>query len=171
MNAPETTSRLPAVAQPVAEPLTRAAIFLVATIKPGSDNCATVRSLCGDLAALVRAVDFRDLAGGTYPASWDLGPSVGPPVRIAPAGGLQSFGEFRSGPRHAVSTPGDYIFHIRARRMDFCFELAAQIMARIGVPLRRKMKCKVFVSSMIATSWVLSTGPKIPEARPCPTQS
>jgi len=29
--------------------------------------------------------------------------------------------------RHAVSTPGDLLFHIRAGRMDLCFELAMQI--------------------------------------------
>jgi putative iron-dependent peroxidase len=45
---------------------------------------------------------------------------------------LHPFHEIRSGPRHAVSTPGDLIFHIRAKRMDLCFELATQIMARIG---------------------------------------
>ncbi|HEV2625194.1 MAG TPA: Dyp-type peroxidase domain-containing protein, partial [Xanthobacteraceae bacterium] len=37
-----------------------------------------------------------------------------------------------SGPRRAVSTPGDMLFHIRAKRMDLCFEMAAQIMARLG---------------------------------------
>jgi putative iron-dependent peroxidase len=31
-----------------------------------------------------------------------------------------------------VSTPGDVLFHIRAKRMDLCFELATQIMARVG---------------------------------------
>ena len=41
------------------------------------------------------------------------------------------FREIRSGPRHAVSTPGDLVFHIRARRMDLCFELEAQIAARL----------------------------------------
>jgi len=45
---------------------------------------------------------------------------------------LHPFREIRSGARHAVSTPGDLLFHIRAKRMDLCFELAAQIMARIG---------------------------------------
>ena len=52
------------IAQPVAAPLTRAAIFLVVTLNPGLDNRAAVRSLCGDLAALLRAVEFRDLEGG-----------------------------------------------------------------------------------------------------------
>ena len=37
-----------------------------------------------------------------------------------------------AGRRHAVSTPGDVLFHIRATRMDLCFELATQIMAKLG---------------------------------------
>jgi porphyrinogen peroxidase len=45
---------------------------------------------------------------------------------------LHPFREFHAGGRHAVATPGDLLFHIRAKRMDLCFELAAQIMARIG---------------------------------------
>src|SRR6202046_5032614 len=45
---------------------------------------------------------------------------------------LHPFREFRGGTRHAVATPGDLLFHIRAKRMDLCFELATQIMARIG---------------------------------------
>src|ERR1700754_4247055 len=52
-----------AVPQPVAATLTRAAIFLAVTLKPDPDHDADVRSLCGDLAALVRAVGFRDLEG------------------------------------------------------------------------------------------------------------
>jgi len=132
MSAPETTGGLPAIAQAVAAPLTRAAIFLVATINPGFDNRATVRSLCGDLAALLRAVEFRDLEGGLSCVmgfgsdAWDR--LFGPP---RPAE-LHPFREVRAGARHAVSTPGDLLFHIRAKRMDLCFELATQFMARIG---------------------------------------
>jgi putative iron-dependent peroxidase len=43
---------------------------------------------------------------------------------------LHTFQEIRG--RHlAVSTPGDILFHIRAARMDLCFELATQIMSRL----------------------------------------
>src|SRR5262247_3422399 len=49
-----------AIPQPVAAPLRRAAIFLVVTINPGDDSVAAVRSLCGDLAALLRAIGFRE---------------------------------------------------------------------------------------------------------------
>jgi putative iron-dependent peroxidase len=45
---------------------------------------------------------------------------------------LHPFREFRSGGRHAVATPGDILFHIRAQRMDMCFELATQIMEQLG---------------------------------------
>jgi len=132
MSAPEAASRLPALAQAVSAPLSRAAIFLVATLNPGSDHRATLRSFCGDLAALVRAVEFRDLEGGLSCVvgfgsdAWDR--LFGPP---RPAE-LHPFREIRAGVRHAVSTPGDLLFHIRAKRMDLCFELATQFMARIG---------------------------------------
>jgi putative iron-dependent peroxidase len=132
MSAPETGPGLPSVSQPVAAPLTRAAIFLVATVNPGSDNRATLRSFCGDLAGLLRAVEFRDLEAGLSCVvgfgsdAWDR--LFGPP---RPAK-LHPFREIRAGARHAVSTPGDLLFHIRAKRMDLCFELAMQIMASIG---------------------------------------
>ena len=132
MSAPEAGCGPQAVPQPVAAPLTRAAIFLVATLNPGLDNRATLQSFCGDLAALVRAVEFRDLEGGLSCVvgfgsdAWDR--LFGPP---RPAE-LHVFREIRAGARHAVSTPGDLLLHIRAKRMDLCFELATQIMARIG---------------------------------------
>ena len=39
---------------------------------------------------------------------------------------------WRAPSTRAVSTPGDLLFHIRAGRLDLCFELAAQIMKRLG---------------------------------------
>ena len=130
-SAPAAAGRLQAVSQPVAAPLTRAAIFLVATINPGPDARATLRSFCGDLAALLRAVGFRDTEAGLSCVmafgsdGWDR--LFGPP---RPAE-LHPFREIRAGTRHAVSTTGDLLFHIRAKRMDLCFELATQIMARV----------------------------------------
>src|SRR5271165_5411093 len=132
MSAPEAVRGLRVVAQPVAAPLTRAAIFLVAAVNPGFENRAILRSFCGDLAALVRAVEFRDLEGGLSCVigfgsdAWDR--LFGQPRPVE----LHAFREIRSGERHAVSTPGDLLFHIRAKRMDLSFELATQIMARIG---------------------------------------
>jgi putative iron-dependent peroxidase len=45
---------------------------------------------------------------------------------------LRPFRELRSANRLAPSTPGDLLFHIRAERFDLCYELAAQITARLG---------------------------------------
>lgn len=120
------------VPQLVLAPLTKVAIFLVVTINPGEQRRAGVLSLCSDLSALVRAVGFRALDGalscvmGFGSSAWDRLFGLPRPVE------LHAFEEIRSGPRHAVSTPGDLIFHIRAKRMDLCFELASQIMARLG---------------------------------------
>ena len=121
-----------AVPQPVTTPLTRAAIFLVVTMNSGPAHDAAVRSFCADFSALVRAIEFRDVEAGfccvmgIASDAWDR--LFGPP---RPAG-LHPFREFRTGSRHAVSTPGDLLFHIRAQRMDLCFEMAAQIMTRLG---------------------------------------
>jgi porphyrinogen peroxidase len=120
------------VAQPVSAPLTRAAIFLVVTINKGDDKADAVRSFCTDFAGLVRAVEFRDLEAGL---SCVLGIGSDAWRRLfgepRPAE-LHPFREFRAGSRHAIATPGDLLFHIRAKRMDLCFEMAAQIMAKLG---------------------------------------
>ena len=120
-----------AIPQSVVAQLTRAAIFLVVTIKsePGCD--AVVRALCGDLAALVRAIGFRDLEGrlscvmGFGSDAWDRFFGQPRPKDLHP------FREIR-GRHHAVATPGDILFHIRSSRMDLCFELVTQIMARLS---------------------------------------
>jgi putative iron-dependent peroxidase len=127
--APQGTGSL---AQPVDAPLSRAAVFMVLTLRPGPDSRTTIRSFCADLAAILRAVEFRDIEAGLScvmgfgSEAWDQLFGAPRPAE------LHAFREIRAGTRHAVSTPGDLLFHIRAKRMDLCFELATQIMARIG---------------------------------------
>jgi len=132
MTAPKAAVEPGVVAQPVAAPLSRAAIFLVVTINPDADNRAAVRSFCAELSGLVRAVEFRDLEAGLScvmgigSEAWDRLFGDPRPAELHP------FREIRAGSRHAVSTSGDLLFHIRAKRMDLCFEMAAQIMSRLG---------------------------------------
>lgn len=120
------------IPQPVLAPLTRAAIFLVVCVKPDRDSCATVRALCGDLPGIFRAVEFRRIEAALSCVAafgsdvWDRILGDARPRE------LHLFREIRSGERHAVSTPGDVLFHIRAREMDLCFELVSRIMERIG---------------------------------------
>src|SRR5271168_2357320 len=110
MTPQETPESLDAIAQAVTATLTRAAIFLVVTIKPGSDASASVRSLCSDLAALVRAVGFRDIEAalscvvGFGSEAWDRVFGQPRPLDLHP------FREIRAGARHAVATSGDVLF-------------------------------------------------------------
>lgn len=116
--------------QPVLTPLTGSAIFLVLTINGGGEPA--VRDLLGDLAGLQRAVGFRYPEGGLAcvagigSAAWDRLYSGPRPAA------LHVLPEY-AGPRHrAVSTPGDVLLHIRARQMFLCFELATQVLTRLG---------------------------------------
>src|SRR5262249_25400568 len=52
-----------ALSQLVASSLTPAAIFLVVTVNPGPEAETAIRSLCPELANLLRAIGFRDLEG------------------------------------------------------------------------------------------------------------
>jgi len=120
------------VPQPVTAPLSRSAIFLTLTLSPGPATLATLRSFCADLSGIIRAVEFRNMEAqlscvmGFGSQAWDQLFESPRPAQLHP------FREIRAGTRHAVATPGDLLFHIRARHMDMCFELATQIMARIG---------------------------------------
>ena len=123
-----------ALQQPVLTPLTGSAIFLVLTIEAGGGE--QVRGLLADLAGLQRAVGFRYPDGGLAcvvgvgSSAWD-GLFGGPrPMQ------LHSLPEFVGSTHRSVSTPGDLLFHIRARQMFLCFELAAQIMTRLGGAVR-----------------------------------
>jgi putative iron-dependent peroxidase len=120
----------PGEPQPVLTPLTEAAIVLVLTVEAGAED--DVRDLLADLAGLSRSVGFRIPDGrlacvaGIGPLLWDRlfdGPR---PAHLHPFRAL-------TGARHsAVSTPGDLLFHIRAKQMDLCFELAGQIANRLA---------------------------------------
>lgn len=118
------------VAQPVVAQLTRAAIFLVVTVNAGPEHDLAVRSFCGDLSALLRAVGVRDLEGRLSCVmafgsdAWDRLFGAPKPKELHP------FREIH-GRHRAVATPGDILFHIRSTRMDLCFELATQIMSRL----------------------------------------
>ncbi|WP_416311663.1 Dyp-type peroxidase [Pseudomonas sp. W03] len=120
------------VPQAVDSPITRSAIFLVATLTPGEEHLDSVRSLCGDVAALVRSVGKRVPSGnlscvvGFGSEAWDA--LFGAP---RPAS-LHRFREIGAGERVAVSTPGDLLLHIRAEQMDLCFELATLLLSRLG---------------------------------------
>lgn len=115
--------------QTVIAPPARATVFLVVTIAPGREE--TVRDLLEDVSGLRRSVSFRapddelSCVVGIGSAAWDR-LFDGPRPQ-----GLHPFVEL-TGERHrAPATPGDLLFHLRARRMDLCFELARLIGERL----------------------------------------
>lgn len=118
--------------QPVDSTITRSAIFMVATLAGGQAAADTVRAWCGDIAALVRSVGRRSPSGalscvcGFSSDAWDT--LFGAPRPAA----LHPFREFGPAERRAIATPGDILLHIRADEMDVCFELATQLIGRLG---------------------------------------
>ena len=119
-----------ATPQSIVRPPTRAAVFLVATIAEGGEP--TVRDVLQDLASIVRSVGFRAPLDGLASVAgigsdaWDRLFGGQRPRELHPFPALD-------GPvHHAPATPGDLLFHIRAQRMDLCFELARQVTDRLG---------------------------------------
>ncbi|MFH8382407.1 Dyp-type peroxidase [Kitasatospora sp. NPDC018058] len=116
--------------QVVLSPLTGAAVFLVLTVEPGGEDA--VRELLPDLAGLRRAVGFRAPEGGLTCVT-GIGSDAWDRLFTGPRpAGLHPFREV-AGPRHrAPATPGDLLLHLRAARMDLCFELATRITDRLA---------------------------------------
>ncbi|HWF35487.1 MAG TPA: Dyp-type peroxidase, partial [Solirubrobacteraceae bacterium] len=117
--------------QQVLKPLTEAAIFLVVTVGGGAED--DVRDLFGDVAGLVRSVGFR-IPEATLSCVVGIGSDLWDRMFAGGArpAGLHVLPEIVGARHTAVSTPGDLLFHIRARRMDLCFELAGQLMNRLA---------------------------------------
>ncbi|GGV46837.1 peroxidase [Kitasatospora herbaricolor] len=116
--------------QAVLSPLTSAAVFLVATVTAGGEG--TVRELLPELAGLRRSVGSRVPAAGLTCVT-SVGAALWTRMFAGPRpAGLHPFRELVGARHRAVSTPGDLLLHIRAERMDLCFELAAQVVDRLA---------------------------------------
>ncbi len=121
---------MPIRPQPILDPISEAAIFLVMTVEEGGEGEAA--EALTEVTALKRSVGFRIPEGelscvaGIGASCWDRLYGAPRPAALHPFAAL-------SGDRHtAVSTPGDLLFHIRAHRFDLCFELATRIVDRLG---------------------------------------
>jgi putative iron-dependent peroxidase len=113
----------------VLTPITEAAIFLTAVIDEGGEDGA--RDVLADVSGLRRSVGFRipeaDLTCvvGVGDRVWDRLFGSPRPAELHP------FREV-SGSRHsAPATAGDLFFHLRAHRLDLCFELAQRLTSRL----------------------------------------
>ena len=116
--------------QAILSPPREAAIFLTVTLRPGAEDA--VRDVLSDVSGLRRSVGFR-LPEGELACVVGIGATVwdrlfGPPR----PSGLHPFRALNGARHHAPATPGDLLFHIRARRLDLCFELAQRLTDRLA---------------------------------------
>jgi porphyrinogen peroxidase len=115
--------------QRVLTAISDAAIFLTLVVDPGAE--VGVRDLLADVSGLRRSVGFRAPEGelscvvGIGADAWDRLFGVPRPV------GLHPFREVKGRRHHAPATAGDLFFHIRAHRLDLCFELAQLLTGRL----------------------------------------
>jgi putative iron-dependent peroxidase len=116
--------------QAILTPLTQAAIFLVVTVDAGATEKA--RELLTEVSGLRRSVGFRRPEDGLTCVTgigrllWDR---LFPDARPAQ---LHAFPGFAGARHSAPGTPGDLLFHIRAHRVDLCFELAQRVGDRLA---------------------------------------
>lgn len=118
--------------QGVDTPITSSAIFMVATLSSGEEAAQAVRSWCADIAGLVRAVGKRVPDGNLSCVCGFSSHAWGILFGSTRPASLHDFREFGVEGRKAIATPGDILLHLRADRMDLCFELATQLLAPLG---------------------------------------
>jgi len=99
-----------------------AAVFLTFTVRPGAEE--ELRGVLADVSGLTRSVGFRHpgehllCVVGLGSCLWDRLFDLPRPAHLHP------FAEVRGAVHTAPSTPGDLFVHLRAGRLDLCFELA-----------------------------------------------
>ena len=103
-------------------------IFIVYTLKDSPETLDKVKDVCANFSALIRSMRnrFPDMmfscTMGFGADAWNrLFPEQGKPKD------LKTFEEIKGEKHTAVSTPGDLLFHIRAKQMGLCFEFASII--------------------------------------------
>jgi putative iron-dependent peroxidase len=116
--------------QAILTPITEAAIFLTVTVQAGAED--RVRDLLSDVSGLRRSVGFRIPEGqlscvvGVGASAWDR--LFGSPRPAA----LHPFPAFVGARHTAPATAGDLLFHVRAHRLDLCFELVQRLVSGLA---------------------------------------
>jgi porphyrinogen peroxidase len=120
--------------QSILAPITEAAIFLTLCVDPGGED--VVADLLPDLGGLRRSVGFRASSAGLS-CVVGIGAGVWDRLFGAPRpAGLHPFRELQGARHSAPATPGDLFVHIRAERLDLCFEPARLIGDRLTPAVR-----------------------------------
>ena len=101
-------------------------IFIVYNLTDSPDTVDKVKDVCANFSAMIRSMrnrfpdtQFSCTMGFGADAWTRLFPDKGKPKE------LSTFSEIKGEKYTAVSTPGDLLFHIRAKQMGLCFEFAS----------------------------------------------
>lgn len=101
-------------------------IFIVYNLTDSPDTVDKVKDVCANFSAMIRSMrnrfpdmQFSCTMGFGADAWTRLFPDKGKPKE------LSTFSEIKGEKYAAVSTPGDLLFHIRAKQMGLCFEFAS----------------------------------------------
>lgn len=104
------------------------AIFIVYRLADTPGTLDKVKDICANFSALIRSMQNRfpklqfSATMGFGADAWSkLFPEKGKPKE------LETFVEIKGEKYTAVSTPGDLLFHVRAKQMGLCFEFASII--------------------------------------------
>jgi porphyrinogen peroxidase len=126
------TSRAPLQAQSVDAPLTKSATFLVLSLADAPHATQVVRRTLAGISGLAKNVSIRDL-GASFACTVGIGSKVWDRITGQPRPAeLRPFPVIKGQTHTAVSTPGDFLFHIRSERRDLCFEFERQLMDLLG---------------------------------------
>jgi porphyrinogen peroxidase len=113
-------------------PLSIAAAFLVLAVKDDDASLATVRSVLGSTDDLVKNITVRDISS-TFTCNVGIAHRIWSPLTGKPSPReLTTFKEIRGATHTAVSTPGDLLYHIRAKSMDLVVEFEKNLLEAFG---------------------------------------
>ncbi len=112
------------------------AIFLTLELAPGEGSAATARQALAGFPAMTAEVALSapearlTSVAAVADSAWDRLYGADRPVGLAP------FKSFADGGRTAPATAADLLLHIRADRLDLCFELARRARRALGEAVR-----------------------------------
>lgn len=102
------------------------AVFIVYNLHDTPEALEAVKDVCANFSALIRSMQNRfpdkqfSAVMGFGAQAWEkLFPGRGKPSE------LETFKEVKGAKYTAISTPGDLFFHIRAKKMGLCVEMAS----------------------------------------------
>jgi len=118
--------------QAIDAPLSVAAAFLVLGVRDDAASIATVRAVLGSTDDLIKNVAVRDISNtftvnvGIGHRAWSALTGQPPPRELTP------FKQIQGAKHTAVSTPGDLLYHVRARSMDLVVEFERLLLDALG---------------------------------------